>query len=120
MLKFDVGKVLKLILCISFNLQRSLFLRNKSLFWMVLIVVRGVLKVWCLVVNSYLLHGLFVWSVCLILYAGICAVRQFFSGCARYKSRYMLTWSVKSEGGGGSSFRVSKCVVLVVLFILTC
>lgn len=32
MLKFGVGKVLKLILCISFNLRWSLFLRNKSLF----------------------------------------------------------------------------------------
>ena len=87
---------------------------------MVLIVVRGVLKVWCLVVNSYLSYGLFVWSVCLILYAGICAVRQFCSGCARCKSRYMLAWSVKGKGCGGLSFRVSKCVVLVVLFILTC
>lgn len=75
---------------------------------------------WCLVVNSYLLYGLFVWGVCLVLYAGICAVRQFFSGCARYKSRYMLAWSVKGKGCGGLSFRVSKCVVLVVLFILTC
>ena len=53
---------------------------------------------WCLVVNSYLLYGLFVWGVCLVLYAGICAVRQFFSGCARYKSRYMLAWSVKGKG----------------------
>lgn len=57
---------------------------------MVLIVVRGVLKVWCLVVNIYLLHGLFVWSVCLVLYAGICAVRQFCSSFVHYKIRYML------------------------------
>lgn len=57
---------------------------------MVLIVLRGVLKVWCLVVNGYLLHGLFVWSVCLFLYAGICTVRQFCLGCARCKSHYFM------------------------------
>ena len=52
------------------------------------------------------------------MYAGIRAARQFSSGCARYKSRYILAWSVKGEGCGGLSFRVSKCVVLVVFFYL--